>query len=100
MTTRNRVLQLIHLSTKEILQDRPGGMSAEDPCWPFYVDAREIGPRIGLLCASYIATHQCHINSYIKPNLTPTSRLEPRSGDFDSSKIVAEAPFIEYAYTS
>lgn len=100
VTTRNGVLQLIHLSTKEILQDRPGGMSPEDPCWPFYVDVQEIGPRMALLCTSYIVTHQHDIDSYIRPNLTPTSRLEPCPGQFDLPQIVRAAPFIEYAYTS
>lgn len=100
VTVRNGVLRLIHLSTKEILQEKPGGMSSEDPCWPFYIDVQEIGPRIALLCTSYIATHQCNVNSYIKPDITPISRLEPRSGGFDLSKVIGEAPFIEYAYTS
>lgn len=100
VTTRNGVLQLIHLSTKEILQKRPSGMSVEDACWPFYVDARTMGPQIGLLCVSYIVNHQCSIHSYTTPDLSPTSRLEPQPGHFDVSRITAEAPFIEYAYSS
>ena len=100
VTTRNGVLQLIHLSTKEILQERPGGMSPDDPCWPFYVDVRETGPRIALLCTSYIDTHQCHVDSYVQPELSLTSRLEHRSSKFDLPRILEAAPFLEYAYTS
>ena len=100
VTTRNGVLRLIHLSTKEILQEKPDGTSSEDSCWPFYIDVRKSGPRIALLCASYIATHQYNIDSYIKLDITPTSRLEPRSDKFDLFEIMGKAPFIEYAYTS
>lgn len=53
VTSRNGVLQLIHLSTKEFLQRRPGGMSQDDPCRPFYVDLQETGPQIATLCVSY-----------------------------------------------
>lgn len=100
VTTRNGDLQLIHLSTKEILQERPDEMGLEDVCCPFYVDVRESGPRMALLCASYIATHQHDIESYTTPKLTTTSRLELRPHEIDLSSVIAKAPFIEYACAS
>lgn len=90
ITTRNGVLQLIHLSTKKILQKRPDGMSSKDPRWPFYVDVREIGPQIALLCVSYITSH--HFSS--------TSELEFKSDKFEIVPIIEQALFIEYAYIS
>lgn len=100
VTTRNGVLQLIHLSTKEILQKRPDGLPPDDPCAPFYVDIQETGPQNALLCASYISTHQKTVDSYTRPGLTPVSRLEDMPYNVDLSQIVGKAPFIEYAYTS
>lgn len=38
VTTRNGVLQLIHLSTKDILQKRPDGIRPDHAYWPFYID--------------------------------------------------------------
>lgn len=100
VTTRNGVLQLIHLSTKEILQKRPDGLPTDNPCWPFYVDMQETGPQNALLCASYMTTHQETVDSYTRPGLTPISRLEYGSYNGDIRQIVGKAHFIEYASTS
>ena len=100
VTNRHGVLQLIHLSTKEILQQRPAGMDQDDPCWPFFIDVRETGPQIAVLCVSYISTHQTDVDSYTRPGLTPLTRLEPYSSKFDITQIWKTAPFIEYAYVS
>ena len=100
VTTRNGVLQLIHLSTKEILQQRPKQMLPNDPCWPFYVDVGQAGPRIATLCVSYIAAHQKNIDSYTRAGLSSASRLEAPTRRLDMTGIVNQNPFIEYAYTS
>ncbi len=97
VTTRNGVLQLIHLSTKEIIQERPEDMLPEDKCWSFYVDMRKISPQVANLCVSYMNSRQKNVDSYTRPGLTPVSRLESYRGNFDESRIVKDAPFIDYA---
>lgn len=99
VTTRNGVLQLIHLSTKEILQQRPKSMLQSDLCWPFYLDVRGAGPQIATLCISYLVARQKNIDSYTRPGISAVSRLEWSRPKFELERFAEDSPFIEYAYT-
>ena len=99
VTTRNGVLRLIHLSTKEILQQRPKSMLQSDPCWPFYLDVRGAGPQIATLCISYLVARQKNIDSYTRPGISAVSRLEWSRPKFELKKYAETSPFIDYAST-
>ena len=95
--TRNGTLQLIHLSTKEILLRKPSQMLPDDPRLDFYVDARRENPYMAELCISYISSHLNDIKSLPRPN---SSRQQFVKETADFRGLVKESPFIEYASTS
>lgn len=95
--TRNGTLQLIHLSTKEILLRKPPQMLPEDPRLEFYMDARHENPRMAALCVAYISSHLDDIKSLPRPN---SSRLRFTKETADFAHVVKESPFIDYASLS
>ena len=95
--TRNGTLQLIHLSTKEILLRKPSQMLPEDPRLDFYVDARRENPYMADLCIYYISSHLNDIKSLPRPN---SSRLQFVKETADFTGLVKESPFIDYASIS
>ena len=95
--TRNGALQLIHLSTKEILLRKPPQMLPKDPRLDFYVDARRESPHMAALCISYISSHLNDIQSVPRPN---SSRLQFTKETADFTDIVKESPFMDYASIS
>ena len=95
--TRNGTLQLIHLSTKEVLSRKPSQMLPEDPRLDFYVDARRENPHMAALCISYISSHLNDIKSVPRPN---SSRLQFTKETTDFTHLVNESPFIDYASIS
>ena len=98
--TRNETLQLIHLSTKEILSRRPPHMHSDDSRLGFHIDTQRENPRMGILCVSYISTHLDGIDSITRPNLRTMSRLDFSNEKYDSTQLVAKSPFIRYASIS
>lgn len=98
--TRNGTLQLIHLSTKEILQRRPTQMLPNDPRLAFYVDAQRENPQMATFCISYISTYLNGIESLTRPNLKAVSRLNLTEASYDSTDLVKRSPFIDYASIS
>ncbi|KAK0506980.1 hypothetical protein JMJ35_010680 [Cladonia borealis] len=95
--TRNGTLQLIHLSTKEILLRKPPQMLPEDPRLDFYVDAPRENPYMAVLCVAYISSHLDGIKSLPRPN---SSRLRFTKRTADFTHLVKESPFIDYASMS
>ena len=95
--TRNGTLQLIHLSTKEILLRKPSQMLPEDPRLDFYVDARQDNPYLAARCISYISSRLNDIKAIPRPN---SSRLQFVKETADFTGLVKESPFIDYASTS
>ncbi len=95
--TRNGTLQLIHLSTKEVLLRKPSQMLPEDPRLDFYVDAGRENPHMAALCISYISSHLNDIQSVPRPN---SSRLQFTKETADFTDLVKESPFIDYASIS
>ena len=95
--TRNGTLQLIHLSTKEILLKKPSQMLPEDPRLDFYVDARRENPHMAVCCISYISSHLNDIKAIPRPN---SSRLQFIKETADFTGLVKKSPFIDYASIS
>ena len=100
VVSRNGTLQLIHLSTKEILMQRPPYMHSDDSRLAFYVDSQRENPHMARLCVSYISTHLNGIDSVTRPNLETVSRLRLSEESFDSTVLVTKSPFIDYASIS
>ena len=98
--TRNGTLQLIHLSTMEILLRRPMQMLPDDQRLTFYVDAQRENPHMATICISYMSTHLNGIEFITRPNLEAVSRLDFTKEDYDLTYLVKRAPFIDYASTS
>ena len=97
VSTRNGTLQLIHLSTKEILLRKPSQMLPEDPRLDFYVDARRENPHMAVCCISYISSHLNDIKAIPRPN---SSRLQFIKETADFTGLVKNSPFIDYASIS
>ena len=95
--TRNGTLQLIHLSTEEILLRKPPQMLPEDPRLDFYVDAPRENPYMAVLCVAYISSHLDGIKALPRPN---SSRLRFTKETADFTHLVKESPFIDYASIS
>ena len=95
--TRNGTIQLIHLSTKEILLRKPSQMLPEDPRLDFYLDARRENPYMAALCISYISSHLDAMKALPRPN---SSRLQFTTETADFAHLVKESPFINYASIS
>ena len=100
VVSRNGTLQLIHLSTKEILMRRPPHMHSDDSRLAFYVDSQRENPRMATLCVSYLSIHLKGIDSVSRPNLETVSRLQLSTESFDSTDLVRKSPFIDYASAS
>ncbi len=98
--SRNETLQLIHLSTKEILMRNPPNMHSGDSRLDFYVDSQRKNPQMATLCVSYLSTHLNGIDSVTRPNLKTESRLRLSKKSFDSTELVTKSPFIDYASIS
>ena len=95
--TRNGTLQLIHLSTKEILLRKPPQMLPKDRRLDFYVDAQRENPHLAALCVAYISSHLNDLKSLLRPN---SSRLQFTKETTDFTRLVKESPFIDYASVS
>ena len=98
--SRNETLQLIHLSTKEILTERPPNMRSDDSRLGFYVNTQRENPRMAVLCVSYISNHLEGIDSVTKPDLETVPRLLFSEESYDSTDLVTKSPFIHYASNS
>ena len=96
----NATLQLIHLSTKEILTRKPPTMRSGDSRLAFYVDAQRENPHMAVLCVSYMSTHLNGIDSVTRPNLESVSRLQFSEESYDLTELVMKSPFIDYASIS
>lgn len=96
----NATLQLIHLSTKEILTRKPPTMRSGDSRLAFYVDAQRENPHMAALCVSYMSTHLNGIDSVTRPNLENVSRLRFSEESYDLTELVMKSPFIDYASIS
>ncbi len=97
--SRNGTLQLIHLSTKEILMKKPSQIRPDDSRLAFYVDAQRQNPRMATLCVSYISTHLDGLSSLPRPNLN-ISRLQFTKESYDFTDLLKKSPFIDYASVS
>ena len=98
--TRNATLQLIHLSTKEILLRKPTQMPPNDPRLAFYVDAQRDNTHMATFCVSYMSTHLNGIEALTRPNLEAVSRLNPTQKSYDLTTLLKRSPFIDYASIS
>ena len=98
--SRNGTLQLIHLSTKEILTRRPLRMDSDDSRLGFYVSTQRENPHMAGLCVSYISTHLDGIDSVSRPGLETASRLQFSRKSYNSTGLVTTSPFIDYASIS
>lgn len=96
----NATLQLIHLSTKEILTRKPPTMRSGDSRLAFYVDAQRENPHMAVLCVSYMSTHLNGIDSVTRPNIENVSRLQFSEESYDLTELVMRSPFIDYASIS
>lgn len=96
----NATLQLIHLSTKEILTRKPPTMGSGDSRLAFYVDAQRENPHMAVLCVSYMSTHLNGIDSVTRPNIENVSRLQFSKESYDLTELVMKSPFIDYASIS
>ncbi len=97
---RNETLQLIHLSTKEILTQKPNNIGSHDSRVAFYVDAQRENPRMAILCASYMSTHMEDIHSITRPTLETAPRLQFDTRSLGPSKLITGSPFMNYASLS
>ena len=97
---RNQTLQLVHLSTKEILTRRPLQMLSDDPRLAFYVDVQEASPHMAAQCLSYIKIHLDGTESLTRPNLEAVPRLQLTEENYDSTALLDKSPFIDYASIS
>ena len=100
VVSRNQTLQLIHLSTKEILTRRPLQMLSDDPRLAFYVDAQKANPQMAALCLSYMKTHLDGTESLTRPDLDAVPRLQLTEENYDPTALLDKSPFIEYASIS
>ena len=98
--SRNGTLQLIHLSTKEILTRRPPRMGSDDSRLGFYVSTQRENPQMAGLCVSYLSIHLGGIDSVSRPGLGTASRLEFSKDGYKSTELVPNSPFIDYASIS
>ena len=98
--SRNETLQLIHLSTKEILTRRPLRMGSDDSRLGFYVSTQRENPRMAGLCLSYVSTHLDGIDSVTRPGLETTSRLNFSKRSYGPTELVTSSPLIDYASMS
>ena len=98
--SRNGTLQLIHLSTKEILTRRPLRMGSDDSRLGFYVSTQRANPHMAGLCVSYISTHLDGIDAVSRPGLETASRLQFSRKSYNSTGLVTTSPFIDYASIS
>ena len=98
--SRNQTLQLIHLSTKEILTRRPLQMLSDDPRLAFYVDVQEASPHMATQCLTYMKTHLDGTESLTRPNLETVPRLQLTEENHDSTALLDKSPFIDYASVS
>ena len=98
--SRNGTLQLIHLSTKEILTRRPLRMDSDDSRLGFYVSTQRENPYMAGLCVSYISTHLDGIDSVSRSGLETASRLQFSRKTYNSTGLVTTSPFIDYASIS
>lgn len=98
--SRNGTLQLIHLSTKEILMKRPSQLRPDDSRLDFYVDAQRKNPHMAMLCVSYLSTHLDGLGSLTRPNLKAVSRLQLTKESYDFTDLLKKSPFIDYASVS
>ena len=99
--SRNGSIQLIHLSTREILMGRPPSMHLEDSRRDFYVDAHRENSHMAMLCVSYLSTHLSGIDSITRPGIKTESRLlQFHKESFDSTELVTKSPLIDYASIS
>ena len=96
----NGTLQLIHLSTKEILTRRPLRMGSDDSRLGFYVSRQRENTHMAGLCVSYISTHLDGIESVSRLGLETASRLKFSKQSYDSTELVTNSPFIDYASIS
>ena len=100
VVSRNQTLQLVHLSTKEILTRRPLQMLSDDPRLAFYVDVQEASPHMAAQCLSYLKTHLDGTESLTRPNLEAVPRLQLTEENYDSTALLDNSPFIDYASIS
>ena len=100
VTYRNGTLQLIHLSTKEILLQRPLHMLPDDSLLAFFVDAQNENPRMATFCVSYLSTCLRGIDSVTRPNLAAASRLHFTKEEYHLTGLLENSPLIEYASNS
>ena len=98
--SRNGTLQLIHLSTKEILTRGPPPMSSDDSRLGFYVSTHRENPHMAALCVSYIGTHLDGIGSVPRPGPETASRLHFSQKSYDFTELITISPFIDYASIS
>ena len=98
--SRNGTLQLIHLSTKEILSRKPRRMGSDDSRLGFYVSTHRENPHMAALCVSYIGTHLDGIDSVSRRGSETASRLQFSQKSSDSTELVSISPFINYASIS
>lgn len=100
VTNKNGTLQLIHLSTKEILLKRPLHMLPDDSRLEFFVDAQHESLRMATFCVSYLSTVLRGIDSVTIPHLATVPRLDLTEEEHDLADLRKASPFIEYASTS
>ena len=100
IVSRNQTLQLVHLSTKEILTRRPLQMLSDDSRLAFYVDVRQASPHMATQCLSYMKTHLDGTESLTRPDLEAVSRLQFTEEKYDSTALLEKSPFLDYASIS
>ena len=100
VVSRNQTLQLVHLSTKEILTRMPLRMLSDDSRLAFYVDAQQANPHMAIQCLSYMKTHLDGTECLTRPNLEAVPRLQLTQEPYDSTALLDKSPFIEYASIS
>ena len=100
VVSRNQTLQLVHLSTKEILTRRPLRMLSDDSRLGFYVDVQQANPHMAIQCLSYMKTHLDGTECLTRPNLEAVPRLQLTKEPYDSTALLDKSPFIDYASVS
>ena len=98
--SRNGTLQLIHLSTKEILTRKPSYIDSDDSRLGFYISTQRENPHMAVLCVSYINSHLDGVDSVTRPGLETASRLHFLEKRYDPTELVTTSPFIDYASIS
>ena len=100
VTHRNGTLQLIHLSTKEILLTTPPQILANDSRLAFYVNEQTEGPRLARVCVQYFSECLANAKSLARPDLEAMPRLQIIEERPDPTNLLAQHPFVDYACTS